>query len=204
MNKVYFHSSEKMLELNDKSIDLVVTHPPYQDTHYETLLKNVFGEVYRVLKNNKVVVTVNTDVKRNDFFPKHILIHDVLTKLGFVLRDIKIWVRTDFNRFDRLGYSFIQIFSKGDYKKNVYRDFEAGIWRLPYSMNTENFRDAYHPEIVHRCLEAFTQEKDIILDPFLGSGTTLKTAKDYNRQVVGYEIDESLKDLIYRAHQPAL
>jgi site-specific DNA-methyltransferase (cytosine-N4-specific) len=51
-------------------------------------------------------------------------------------------------------------------------------------------------EIVRRCIKLFTFEGDLVLDPFTGSGTTLKVAKELNRNYVGYEISESFKEVI--------
>jgi site-specific DNA-methyltransferase (cytosine-N4-specific) len=51
-------------------------------------------------------------------------------------------------------------------------------------------------EIPYRCIRLFTFEGDIVLDPFAGSGTTLKIAKKLKRQYVGYEIMKSYKECI--------
>lgn len=51
-------------------------------------------------------------------------------------------------------------------------------------------------EIVSRCVKLFTFVEDIVLDPFAGSGTTLKVAKELNRHFVGYEISETYKNII--------
>ncbi|PIV25207.1 restriction endonuclease subunit M, partial [Candidatus Berkelbacteria bacterium CG03_land_8_20_14_0_80_40_36] len=46
-------------------------------------------------------------------------------------------------------------------------------------------------EIVRRCVRLFTYVGDTVLDPFAGSGTTLKIAKELKRNYVGYEISKS-------------
>jgi site-specific DNA-methyltransferase (cytosine-N4-specific) len=51
-------------------------------------------------------------------------------------------------------------------------------------------------EIVRRCVRLFTFAGDVVLDPFAGSGTTLKVAKEQNRHYVGYEISETYKTVI--------
>ena len=200
MNNVFYHSSESMNEIKDGSIKLIVTHPPFLNWGlgvYGDMINRVFYECYRVLEDGGVLVCVNTDVKKLDFFSKHIFLHDLLIKNGFVLRDEKIWVRTENNRYDRMGFSFVQIFSKGKYKKiEINKEFEAGIWSLPFSMNVGDFRDAFHPDIPKRCIGVFTKKGDLILDPFLGSGTTYKVAKGEGRVCYGYELNLGLKPLI--------
>lgn len=51
-------------------------------------------------------------------------------------------------------------------------------------------------EIVRRCVKLFTYVGDIVLDPFVGSGTTLKVAKELGRNYIGYEIMETYKGII--------
>lgn len=51
-------------------------------------------------------------------------------------------------------------------------------------------------EIVRRCVKLYTFFGEIVLDPFTGSGTTLKVAKELGRNYVGYEISKSYKEVI--------
>ena len=51
-------------------------------------------------------------------------------------------------------------------------------------------------EICRRCIRLFTYIGDIVLDPFAGSGTTLKVAKNLERNYVGYEISKSYENII--------
>ena len=51
-------------------------------------------------------------------------------------------------------------------------------------------------EIVRRCVKLFSYQNEIVLDPFTGSGTTLKVAKELGRKYIGYEISKSYKDII--------
>lgn len=53
-------------------------------------------------------------------------------------------------------------------------------------------------EIVRRCVKLFTYVDDVVLDPFAGSGTTLKVAREENRNFIGYELMPSYKDCIDR------
>ena len=79
-------------------------------------------------------------------------------------------------------------------------DYTKQIWRFPIpGKNDAAFgkHSAIMPEeIVYRCVRLFSYVNDIVLDPFTGSGTTLKVAKEQKRRYIGYEIMESYKDII--------
>ena len=47
----------------------------------------------------------------------------------------------------------------------------------------------YPEELVERIIKVGTHEGDLVLDPFMGSGTTAVVAKRLNRRYVGYEIE---------------
>ena len=51
-------------------------------------------------------------------------------------------------------------------------------------------------EIIYRCLRLFTFEGDVVLDPFAGSGTTLKVAKQHGRRYIGFEIMKEYQTVI--------
>jgi len=79
-------------------------------------------------------------------------------------------------------------------------DFTKQIWDIPIpNKNDMAFGEhsAIMPEeIVRRCIRLFTYIGDIVLDPFTGSGTTLKVAKALKRNFTGYEISKSYEKII--------
>ena len=74
------------------------------------------------------------------------------------------------------------------------------VWRIPIPGKGDlafGEHSAIMPEeIVYRCIRLFTCVGDVVLDPFTGSGTTLKVAKENNRDFVGYEIMKNYKSII--------
>jgi DNA modification methylase len=56
---------------------------------------------------------------------------------------------------------------------------------------------AYPFELVYRLINMYSVKNDTVLDPFLGSGTTMVAAIASGRNSIGYEIDRSMKDTIF-------
>ena len=57
---------------------------------------------------------------------------------------------------------------------------------------------AYPFELVYRLINMYSAKGDLVLDPFLGIGTTLAAAMASGRNSIGYEIDKNLEDAIFR------
>jgi len=66
---------------------------------------------------------------------------------------------------------------------------KRSVWTVP----TKPFKGAHFavfpPELIKPCILAGSKEKDIVLDPFAGSGTALIVAKKYGRQYIGIELN---------------
>lgn len=84
--------------------------------------------------------------------------------------------------------------------KKEWVEYTKQIWDIPIPNKSDlafGTHSAIMPEeIVKRCVKLFSFVNDVVLDPFTGSGTTLKVAKNLNRNYVGYEISESYKEII--------
>lgn len=81
-----------------------------------------------------------------------------------------------------------------------WREWTKQVWTLAPNLRSDL---AYkkHPalmpeEIARRCIKMYSFVDDIVLDPFTGSGTTLKVAKECRRKYVGYEVYEHYSELI--------
>lgn len=87
-------------------------------------------------------------------------------------------------------------------------EFTKQIWNIPVpGKDDEAFgiHSAIMPEeIVKRCIKLFSFVDDTVLDPFCGSGTTLKVASELSRNFVGYEISPAYEEILYRKVQPKL
>ncbi|NWG17210.1 MAG: site-specific DNA-methyltransferase [Chloroflexi bacterium] len=72
------------------------------------------------------------------------------------------------------------------------------VWNIPLS----KFRDAHFavfpPQLVETCLLAGTTRDDVVLDPFMGSGTTAVVAKEHGRHFVGLELVPEYAEMTMR------
>ena len=81
-------------------------------------------------------------------------------------------------------------------------EFTSQIWEIPIP-GTSDSAFGKHPaimpeEIAHRCIRLFSYVGDVVLDPFAGSGTTLKMAKIHRRKYIGYEVYNAYRSAIDR------
>jgi len=89
---------------------------------------------------------------------------------------------------------------KNDITKQEFMDWTSGIWTFPgQSKKGAGGHPAPFPiELPKRCIKLFSFIDDIVLDPFLGSGTTLIASYLYNRKGIGVDIDKDYCDIAIR------
>ena len=121
------------------------------------------------------------------------------------------------NAYVTLDCEFILLFRKGKLRKFPCKDqtryeskftktqrdeWFSQIWSLKGTRQNigefERRTAAYPDEIAKRIIKMFSIKGDMVLDPFLGSGTTMKTANSLQRNCIGYEIDENLLPIIQK------
>ncbi len=96
-------------------------------------------------------------------------------------------------RFDRVGAGN----RTGDGTNGVatvpgdeFMEATLDVWEIPAESATRVGHPAPFPvALVERCLHLFTYEGDVVLDPFMGSGTTAVAAKNTGRHYLGYDTD---------------
>lgn len=93
-----------------------------------------------------------------------------------------------------------KIKEKSKLTQKEWVEFTKQIWEIPIPNKSDlayGTHTAIMPEeIVRRCVRMFSFVDDIVLDPFTGSGTTLKIAKELKRNYIGYELMPEYKEII--------
>ncbi len=183
---------------------------------YLQLLRNVLTETYRVLVNGGRACINVANLGRKPYIPLSAYISQIMMEIGFNMRGEIIWNKaasaspstawgswqSASNPTLRDIHEYILVFSKGEYKRekgtkentisrDQFMEYTKSIW----TMNAESAKRIGHPapfpeELPLRLLQLYSFTTDIVLDPFMGSGTTAVAALKNNRNFVGYEISE--------------
>jgi len=92
--------------------------------------------------------------------------------------------------------------SRIDVKKYNEERWNITVWnmvnRLPHKNRETDYvyPAAFPDELPRRIITLYSYKGETVLDPFMGSGTTAKVARELDRNSVGYELDDKLQDLI--------
>ena len=84
---------------------------------------------------------------------------------------------------------------KSKVSKEEFKKFRDAIWNDINGVEDKHCA-AYPVELPKRLIKMFSYVEDYILDPFLGSGTTIKAAKDLGRNSVGIELNPKYLKII--------
>jgi len=225
-NKIIVGSSERLAEVPDNSLHLMVTSPPYNVTkeydddlsleEYLQLLKNVFAETYRTLVHGGRACINVANLGRRPYIPLSDYISRMMLDIGYKMRGEIIWHKgagagvsmawgswqSAVNPVLRDTHEYILVFSKGSFARKRPNGVEDTILREQFmewtksvwTMTPESAKKVGHPapfpiELPYRLIQLYTFQGDVVLDPFMGSGSTALAAIKSGRKYIGYEIE---------------
>lgn len=244
-----------MKEMDDNSIDLTVTSPPYDNLRTyngslvwgEHIWKPIIKELFRITKQGGIVVWVVGDAtikgsETGTSFKQALYFKEI----GFNLHDTMIYEKNGAgavgsNKCYLQNFEYMFVFSKGkintfnliyDRKNKVvgsmktntnrdkftadngrkYREIETkkfgrrfNVWKYEQTSGHDEFskkHPAPFPEkLAHDHIISWSNEGDTILDPFAGSGTVGKIAKQLNRKYILIEKESEYIDIIKKRLQ---
>ena len=209
---------EELRKMPSESVDLVVTSPPYNkhsanrkhspsdswnksaisygefkddlpEGEYRDQQRKVITELLRIIKSNGSIF-----YNHKYRIINHRIVSPELWLEGFIVRQVIIWDRGSSPALDPIRFmpTYEQIYWITRMTETPFFTKEGfqmkDIWRI--SPETGNEHPAPFPEeLVGRCIRAACPENGIVLDPFIGSGTTAVAAKMLGRNYIGIEIN---------------
>jgi|SRR3990167_1987338 len=212
INKIYCGDTLTILkEMPDEFVDCVITDPPYNinlsENYYSNRKrKNYSGYVDKPPKHSEWIPEVCRVLKKNTHFYCFSgyteianLIQESL-KAGFELKGIIVWHKEWTGWIaGSYGYKYKPMselccfFSKGKRKINNPE--------TPDILKAKRMRNINHPcpkpiDLLARFIENSTNEDDVILDNFIGSGTTAIASKLLKRNFIGIELNPDYVKLV--------
>lgn len=188
---------------------------------YLHMLKDVWQETHRVLvPGGRACINV-ANLGRKPYIPLHGYIIEQMLEIGFLMRGEIIWNKaasasqstawgswqSASNPVLRDVHEYILVFSKEtfsrrrDNKENTigkgdFLEWTKSVWNFPAVSAKKVGHPAPFPEeLPQRLIQLYTFKGEVVLDPFVGSGTTCLAAMKAGRHYLGYDIQEDYLQL---------
>jgi len=226
---IYNKTCLPMTEVEDESVALMVTSPPYNvgkeyetkvswDEHFE-FLSQVWKEAHKkLIPGGRFAINV-ANIGRNPYVPVVRHVTEQLLSLGMVSEGEIIWQKPIANSNGSCAWGswcmpsnpiledrheYVLIFRKGKRRRNLkdisaerktaselskedFLKFRSSTWEINTAPR-KGHPSAFPLELPKRLIQLYTFTGDLVLDPFMGSGTTAVAATQLNRHYLGYEI----------------
>jgi len=194
----------------------------FTSDEYRNLLRQVFKEVHRVLVVGGRACINIANLGRKPYIPLHSWVIQDMLNIGFLMRGEIIWDKgssaaastawgswcSASNPTLRDVHEYILVFSKDTFSRpklkerentimrEEFLEWSKSIWSFPAESATKIGHPAPFPvELPFRLIKFYTFEKEVVLDPFMGSGTTAIAALQTNRHYIGYEINKEYVEI---------
>ena len=205
---------EKMKDIPDRSVDLVLTDPPYtisRETGYANVINGVqrfavsmeFGEwdhtpidldtvcrkYYRVLKDGGTCI-VFYDLWKLSY------LSEAMQRAGFKMIRLIIWEKSNpvplnSKRNYLTGAREIAVLGVKKGKPTFHSEYDNGVYQYPIPNNGKRYHPTQKPlELMEALIQKHSNEGDLVLDTFMGSGTTGVASKNTKRNFIGIELDK--------------
>ncbi len=190
---------------------------------YLALLTEVFAETHRVLEPGGRAVVNVANLGRRPYLPLSHLVTERMLGVGFLMRGEIIWQkgrgassncawgswRSPSNPVVRDIHEYCLVFSKGRFKRvstgtatisaEEFMAATLSVWEMPSESASRVGHPAPFPvSLPRRFIDLYTYAGELVLDPFMGSGSTAVAAVEAGRHYVGYEVDPLYVELAER------
>jgi len=135
---------------------------------------------------------------------------DAIEDVGFIQLNHVIW-KYQFGVFTRRKFVtshyhlLLLIKDEENYTFNKPEHYSEDVWMIkrPYHRGEETAGNELPDELVERCIKVSSNPRDLVIDPVLGSGTTMKACLKLNRRCIGIELNRNLEKRIREKLKPA-
>jgi len=196
---------------------LICTSPPYlnQREEYATwdsvdAYLDDMKEVFKLSTegHNDMVVALNMGMDLSFNLPAKF--DEILTECGLIFEDMMAWVKKhpnmDIPRYKNIRGSKtyypafkwepIMIYNRGNRHKfdsldtnEIHENFLTNVWEFDTIRGDNRWHPAPYPiELAKTVLMCYSSPSDLVLDPFVGSGTTIFAAEEVGRKSIGIEL----------------
>ena len=202
---------EVMKDIPDNSIDLIVTDPPYRTIKGgHNTPKWIAGYGNSVLYKNDGKIFEYNDIKHYDWLKEsyrilkddsHIYImtnllnlfdlKEIAEKVGFKLHNLLVWEKNNCNanRWYMKNCEYILFMRKGK-SKSINNASSKTVHKFNNITGNKKHPTEKPVELMKMYIENSSKKNDIVLDPFMGSGSTGVACINTNRNFIGIELSE--------------
>jgi len=200
-------------DIPERSIDLVITDCPYHVVQGgrvgdQTPMGGIFSECHEGFKNGNVFE--NNDIEFSEWLPDvyrvlkegthaYIMINgrnlcelqNEAEKSGFRFQNLLVWDKGNKtpNRYYMQQCEFVLLLSKGA-ARNINDMGSGNLFSIPNPVGNKTHPTEKPVKLMRHLIENSSNVNEIILDPFMGTGSSVVAAVHCQRQYIGIELDE--------------
>lgn len=199
-------------DIEDNSIDLVVTDPPYEVitggrnggvkgkpsgilTENKQLMKSIpkadlwLSECFRVMKDGTHIYIMTNTLNLTNYL-------NIINDVGFKLHNLLVWNKnnTTPNRWYMKNCEYV-IFGRKGAAKAINNPSSQTVHSFDNIIGNKQHQTEKPVDLMKFYVENSSNIGETVLDPFMGSGSTGVTCKELNRNFIGIELDKQYFDI---------
>ena len=199
-------------DIEDNSIDLVVTDPPYEVitggrnggvkgkpsgilTENKQLMKSIpkadlwLSECFRVMKDGTHIYIMTNTLNLTNYL-------NIINDVGFKLHNLLVWNKnnTTPNRWYMKNCEYV-IFARKGFAKSINNPSSQTVHNFDNIIGNKKHPTEKPVDLMKLYVENSSQVGDTVLDPFMGSGSTGVACKELGRNFIGVELDKQYFDI---------